>query len=305
MRLRFKNMVKFFLFTLSIMTSSPQGIYANLPNKPVGFVAEVVGKVNKLGHGKPLKVKSPLFTGDRLETSLSALKAFFIDNSLIYMGPETFFRINSFVSMETKSLFRLYKGVVRVASYHQKSSVNSLLRTSALDVEYKGSDFLVRVFPYKNYFRTQIIVFRGKVKLNLFSEMGRKPFVLKHKESMVFYHNGTGNLLRAPMKGMIPRKVFKLLLTPRVDGGKLFLYELASFFKKRRQVSVGRLPASDRLSGKEFQKRGFEVGSFLYSAKDLQKQGKPGKVDPLEASIKEMERVLKQDEFHKRNRPLN
>ena len=297
---------KSFLFIFFFAVYFGPSTYANLPKKPIGFVAEVVGKVNKIGQGKDIKIKSPIFSGDRFETSLSALKAFFIDNTLVYLGPESLFRIDSFFSMNSRSFFRLYKGVVRFASYHQKNSKFSLLKTSALDIEYKQSDFLIRVFPYKSFFRTQIIVFRGKVKLSLFNEIGRRPFVLKKKESMVFYHNGSGNLLRAPLRGAIPNKAFKLLLAPRVDGGKIFLYELASLYKKKRNVKAGRSPSSrEILDLRSFKKKGLKNDSMVFSSKDLEQFGRSKKVDPVKASKKEMDRALKQDDLWKRRRPLN
>ena len=270
-----------------------------------GFVAEVVGKVHKIGKGKDLKIKSPIFSGDRLETSLSALKAFFTDNSLMYLGPGSNIRIESFTSAKSRSLFRLYKGVVRMASYNQSSSITSLIKTTVLDIEYKGSNFLVRVFPYKNLFRTQVLIFKGKVKLSLPKEMGRNPYILRERESMVFYHNVAGSLLRPPMRGVIPSKPFRLLLTPRADGGKIFLYELASYFKKNSKVTNVRFPASKRTIDQNLKRKVQKKGLKVFSTKDLKKQEGSRKLDPLKASIQEMNRLLEKDEFLKRNRPLD
>ena len=152
-----------------------------------------------------------------------------------------------------------------MATYHQKSSSISLIRTSVLDIEYKGSDFLIRVFPYKSFFRTQVIIFRGKVKLRLSNEMGRRPYTLRQKESMVFYHNGSGNLLRKPMRGVIPNKAFRLLLSPRADGGKLFLYELASHFRKSVRRVSGRAPSSKGISGQPLEIISPKEDSIVFS----------------------------------------
>ena len=305
MGLSFRVRAKLFLFIIILLGPLVQKSYANLPKKPIGFVAEVAGEVNKVGQGKDLFVKSPIFLGDRLETSLSALKAFFIDNTLIYMGPESFLSIDSFSSMESRSFFSLYKGVLRIGSYHQKTSSISLIRTSALNIEYKGSDFLIRVFPYKTFFRTQVIIFRGKVKLRLSNELGRRPYTLRQKESMVFYHNGSGNLLRKPMRGVIPNKAFRLLLSPRANGGKIFLYELASHFRKSSRRSFGRAPSSKRTLDPPFKKIAPKEESIIFSTQDLKEVDGVRKVDPLKASIKEMDRILEKDNYLKRFRPLN
>ena len=305
MGLRFLKKSKPILLILFFFSLPIQLSYSNPFRKPIGFVAEVVGKVHKVGKGKDLKVKSPIFLGDRLETSLSALKAFFTDNSLMYMGPGSNLRIEAYASTKSIGLFRLYKGVVRMTTYHQTASSASIIKTSALDVEYKGSNFLIRVFPYKSFFRTQVLIFRGKVKLSLHNEMGRKPYILREKESMVFYHNGSGRLLRAPMRGVIPGNAFRLLLIPRSDGGKIFLYELASYFKKNSAITSGRFPTSKKPLIQKVKKQSFDEDFMVLSTKDYKIKGGSRKLDPLKASIKEMNRLLEKEEFLNRNRPLD
>ena len=107
------------------------------------------------------------------------------------------------------------------------------------------------------------------------------------------------------MRGVIPNKAFRILLSPRADGGKIFLYELASHFRKSTRRFSGRAPSSKRTSGQPFKKVAHNEDSILFSAKDLMELEGIRKVDPLKASIKEMDRILEKDNYLKRFRPLN
>ena len=107
------------------------------------------------------------------------------------------------------------------------------------------------------------------------------------------------------MKGVIPNKAFRLLLSPRADGGKIFLYELASHFRKSSRRSSGRAPSSKRTLDQPFKKIAPKEESMVFSTKDLKELDGVRKVDPLKASLKEMDRILEKDDYLKRFRPLN
>ena len=107
------------------------------------------------------------------------------------------------------------------------------------------------------------------------------------------------------MVGVIPNKVYNLLVRPRADGGKLFFYEVASLIRQSKAGALKRSPASMGAHQKLKKEEGPKKGPQQLSTKDIQDLERALKVGPLEASKRELERLLNQFEFLKRHRPFN
>ena len=228
-----KFMRIFVLWT--VLFVPPSLLKAQIEKIPVGQVVELSGNSSKLDSDNNLLPLENIYEKDKLKTFDSSLKVLMRDGSLIYLGPHSLFSIKKYgFSPGDVGQYYLAKGVLRMATFKSRKGQRYFLQTPSMKLSFRGTDFLLEVFPKRTIFQTDLVLVEGQMEVTFSKELGKRPFKLIGRDAIQFFHDGSGVLKRKPLRGKLLKNIIEKLKRPRHLGGKLFLYEVKNLIKRKK-----------------------------------------------------------------------